>query len=105
MADLGLPWKPRSRQMEGMSSEKEQARKRGARLHPRSGAGSIKWDASSDEVLYEMKNVQKSHTLTGAYLRRLALDAAHQGKEARYVVTFEADGVEIECRVNLKGKS
>lgn len=103
--DLGLPWKPRTRQMKGMSSEKEQARKRGARLHPRSGAGSIKWDASSDEVLYEMKNAKKSHTLTGAYLRQLALDAAHQGKEARYVVTMEDAGLEIECRINLKGTS
>lgn len=105
MSDLGLPWKPRTRQMKGMSSEKEQARKRGARLHPRSGAGSIKWDASSEDTLFEMKDVQKSHTLNGAYLRRLALDAAHQGKDARYIVQFEDAGIEVECHINLKGKS
>ena len=105
MADLGLPWKPRTRQMKGMSSEKEQARKRGARLHPRSGAGSIKWDASSDDTLFEMKDVQKSHTLNGAYLRQLALDTAHQGKDARYIVQFEGAGIEVECHINLKGKS
>lgn len=90
--------------MKGMSSEKEQARKRGARLHPRSGAGSIKWDASSEDTLFEMKDVQKSHTLNGAYLRRLALDAAHQGKDARYIVQFEDAGVEIECVISLNTK-
>lgn len=90
--------------MEGMAEESRQAKKHGARLHPRSGAGSIKWDASNDEVLFEMKNALKSHTLQGEYLKRLALDAARQGKEARYLVTFENAGIEIECRVNLRGK-
>ena len=104
MNELNLPWSPRSRQMEGMSSEKRQAKDHGARLHPRSGAGSIKWDASNEDTLFEMKNVRKSHALQGDYLRRLALDAIKQGKEARYLVTFEDAQIEIECRINLKGK-
>lgn len=90
--------------MEGMAVEKKQAKAHGARLHPRSGAGNIKWDASNEETLFEMKNALKSHTLNGVYLRRLALDAAQQGKEARYLVSFEEAGVEIECRINLKGR-
>lgn len=102
---LNLPWKPRSPQMEGMSSEAREAKKRGARPHPRSGAGSIKWDASSEDTLYEMKRVKKSHALNGEYLRSLALSAARQGKQAVYVVTMTDADIEIECTINLKGKS
>lgn len=105
MSDLGLPWAPRTPQMKGMSSEKDQARQRGARLHPRSGAGSIKWDASDEDTLYEMKHVKKSHALNGEYLRRLRLDAAQQGKEAVYIVQMEDAGIEVECHINLKGKT
>ena len=102
---LNLPWSPRTRQMEGMSSEARVAKKRDARLHPRSGAGSIKWDASNEEILFEMKDVDKSHTLNGQYLRKLKLDAIKQGKDASYIVTFNDAGIEVECRITMKGKS
>lgn len=91
--------------MEGMSSEAKVAKRRGARLHPRSGAGSIKWDASNEETLYEMKDVKKTHTLNGEYLRKLKLDAIKQGKDASYVIQFQDAQIEVECRITMKGKS
>lgn len=91
MSDLGLPYEKHTRQVEGRISEKKQARKYGARLHPMSGAGSIKDDASNDETIFEFKDANRTHTLASRDLRALVVRAVRQGKDARYVVTF-ADG-------------
>lgn len=72
--------------------EKKRARAVGARLHPNSGAGSIKDDASSEDALYEFKEANRSHTLDAAALRGLYLRAVRMDKDARYIVHF-ADGL------------
>lgn len=60
----------------------------GARPHPNSGAGKIKWDASTDQALIEVKEASKSHTVTGALLEKLFRDAVRQNKTAHYVIKF-----------------
>jgi hypothetical protein len=89
--------------MDGMASEAQIAKKRGARVHPRSGAGNIKWDASDEETIYEMKDAMKSHTLSGALLEKLFLDATRQGKEAVYTVYFTE--FDLSCDITMhRGK-
>lgn len=85
---ISVPWKNRSRQETGMQTEKLIAKKRGARLHPRSGAGNIKDDASTDDAVLEIKDAMKSHTLQGAALDKLFRRATRQGKDAKYIVYF-----------------
>lgn len=58
------------------------------RAHPASGAGSIKYDGSTDEQVVEVKDASKSYTLRGAYLLDLFRHAARQGKQARLVVNY-----------------
>lgn len=87
---LGLPYTVRKTpQVMGRVKEKQMAKERGARLHPNSGAGRIKDDASSDTTQYEFKNVSKTHTLKGSDLLALFKRAIRQGKEAEYVIYFE----------------
>jgi hypothetical protein len=54
-----------------------------------SGAGSIKDDASTDDVQYEFKQAGRTHTLNGAALQGLWLRACRQSKRAEYVIYFE----------------
>lgn len=87
-----LPWKTRSRQKQGRVTEKEIAKKRGARVHPNSGALRIKHDASDDETLYEIKDANKTYTLSGKELLELWKRSAMELKEPVFVVYFtEAD--------------
>lgn len=97
--ELNLPWKPRSRQMDGLASEAQIAKARGARVHPRSGAGKIKWDASDEETLYEMKDANKTHQLSGELLKRLHLAAIQQGKTAEYVIYFTDANLTATIRI------
>ena len=91
---LGLPYATnRSRQQIGRDVEKKLAKDRGARLHPMSGAGSIKDDASNDRYQYEFKNALKSHTLVGKALLDLWRRAVAEAKDARYVIYFEEANV------------
>lgn len=57
-------------------------------MHPRSGAGSIKADASTDQELLEYKDANKTHTLNGEELLLLFKRGAQQGKDARYIIKF-----------------
>lgn len=84
---VALPWKPRSRQEQGRKTEAKVV-KIGLRAHPNSGAGSIKYDASDDETLVEVKDANKSYTLNAAYLEDLFKTAARQNKTAVMVVKF-----------------
>lgn len=87
---LGLPYDVGvTPQVKGRQVEAKMAKDRGARLHPMSGAGRIKDDASSDDIQYEFKNVAKTHTLNGWSLDGLFVRAIRQDKEARYIVYFE----------------
>lgn len=100
---IELPWDPhKSRQVQGMDSEKRQAKARGAKLHPRSGAGKIKDDASDADTIFEFKDVMKTHTLRGDALNGLFKRAAQQGKEAKYIVLFVEDGIEAEITIRRK---
>lgn len=103
MNDIELPWSPRSRQKEGDQTEKRIAKQKGARVHPRSGAGSIKWDASTEDELIEVKDSKKSHTLNGALLNKLLIDATRQGKEAVYIVKFRTFNLVAEIRLRRDG--
>lgn len=92
---IDMPWAPqKTRQVEGRASEVKQAKKYGARVHPNSGAGHIKDDASTEEIIYEFKDSMKTHTLKGEELEALFKRAAQQGKEARYVILFNSSNLE-----------
>lgn len=89
--------------MEGMQTEKQIVKKRGGRIHPRSGAGKIKWDGSDVDYLYEVKDANEVHSIKGTYLLSLLRDALRQGKEAVYIVYFKKANISIECHVR-RGK-
>lgn len=94
---IEMPWKPqKTRQVEGRDSEKHQAKKHGARLHPNSGAGHIKDDASNEDTIFEFKDANKSHTLKATDLEGLFVRAVRQGKQAKYVILFGHVGLEAE---------
>lgn len=88
-------WKPKkTRQVEGRDSEKRQAKRHGARLHPNSGAGHIKDDASNDDTVYEFKDAKKQHTLKASDLEALFRRSVRQGKDAAYVILFSDNNLE-----------
>lgn len=96
--DLGLPYRPRTRQEDGTVTEKRVLKERGARQHPRSGAGSIKEDGSTAEHLIEVKDANiafglKSQDLMQSYKRAVAED-----KDAIWVIRF-ANGIEAEIHL------
>lgn len=102
-----LPWKNMdSPQIQGRKIEKEWARKYGARVHPMSGAGSIKGDYSNAETVFEQKLVTKghhTHSLNGKKLNEHLQNALRQGKDAVYVVYFEEFDMTVEASVR-RGK-
>lgn len=83
-----LPWSIPTRQQQGRITERKEARRRGARLHPNSGAGRIKHDASTEDQLIEIKDSKVSYTLNKKYLEELWTVATRQGKEPLLVVAF-----------------
>lgn len=98
-----LPWKVRSRQKQGRVTEKEIAKKRGAKVHPNSGALRIKHDASDEEILYEIKDANKTYTLSGKELLELWKRATLELKEAQFVVYF-TDADLTATMIITKGK-
>jgi hypothetical protein len=97
---IPTPWNPRkTRQVEGRDSEKKQARRHGVRLHPNSGAGKIKDDASDEDRLVEFKDANISHTLNANDLDVLFRRAVAQGKEAQYIILFAND---LEATITLR---
>jgi hypothetical protein len=89
MGEIDMPWSPRSRQTTGNQTEKQIIKKRGGRSHPMSGAGSIKWDGSTEDSLLEIKSAKVTHSIKGKMLRDLLADANKQGKDALYIIHFE----------------
>lgn len=98
-----MPWKVRSRQKQGRVTEKEIAKKRGAKVHPNSGALRIKHDASDEEILYEIKDANKTYTLSGKELLELWKRATLELKEAQFVVYF-TDADLTATMIITKGK-
>lgn len=98
---LGLPYRVGvTPQVKGRKDEVRMARDRGARVHPNSGAGRIKDDASDEETQYEFKSVRKSHSLSGEALLGLWARAIRRGKNPEYVVYFEA--ADITATITLQ---
>ena len=84
-------------------SERNRAKKDGARLHPNSGAGGIKGDASTDDELIEYKDANRTHTLNGQELDDLFRRASRQGRQAIYNIHFRA--FDLEAKIWLTRKS
>jgi len=90
---LGTNWGTRTRQVDGRVTEKKIAKELGAKVHPASGALRIKHDASDDEVLYEIKDANKSYSLKASELHELWLEAVKQDKEPVFLVQFIHKGM------------
>tara|TARA_Y100000004_G_scaffold190646_1_gene248113 strand:- start:467 stop:685 length:219 start_codon:yes stop_codon:yes gene_type:complete len=69
-------------------------------LHPNSGALRIKHDASDDESLYEIKDANKSFTLTAEDLHTLWVRAAREMKEPYYIVKYKHRGITATIHVH-----
>ena len=96
-----LPYDPRiTPQVKGRIDETAMAKERGARLHPMSGAGSIKDDFSTEDTVFEVKSVKSSHTLKGSDLLGLFKRATKQGKTAEYIIQF--GDARIEATITFK---
>lgn len=100
---IDMPWSVRSRSKDGEQTERQIAKKRGMRAHPRSGAGKIKDDASDMHTVIEVKDANKSHTINAQELLAVWKRAVQQGKEAEYVIYFKS--VDLTASLKLrKGK-
>lgn len=62
-----------------------------------SGAGNIKGDGSTSEILYEVKDANRSFNLTSNAVGKHYREAAQQGKEA--VITIEFSGYTVDCHI------
>lgn len=102
MNPLGLPYNKHTPQVEGRRKEAVVAREKGLRLHPNSGAGSIKEDASDAETIVEIKTMNKSYTLNAAELMGTFQRAVRQGKDSVWIITF-ANGIEATITLMRKG--
>jgi hypothetical protein len=94
-----MPWSVDTPSVNGRKAERGVAKERGARLHSNSGAGPEKNDFSTDETVFEMKAVAKTHTVKGSDLTVLFEGAVRQGKEAVYIIDFGDAGLRLEGRV------
>lgn len=100
-----LPWSAATRQQQGLKAEAKILKDRGARQHPRSGAGSIKEDGSDDHNLYEIKNTRKkSFSLKALDLRTSFKRAVQQGKRSVWIIDFDDESFVAEVRLVPKGR-
>lgn len=93
------PWSTSSRQVQGRKSEKKNIEARGGRVHPMSGAGSIKADGSDEQHLYEHKDANKSYTMKAQEIEDLARTAYRQGLDPVFIVQFNDPRIRIICTV------
>lgn len=98
-----LPWKPPSRQMQGIRSERKILKLLAARRHPMSGAGSIKYDGSDADTVYEIKDAKIGYVLRGDYIREAFERCARQSKDFVLVVYFADSEVTAYIKVR-KGR-
>jgi hypothetical protein len=84
-------------------TERQMLRARGARQHPRSGAGRIKEDGSDEQTLYEVKDANKTFTLSGADLLQSYRRGAAQGRDAVWLIRF-GNGIEAEIHLGRGGR-
>ena len=100
---MSMPWTPRTRSKMGESTEKQIVKKKGGRVHPRSGAGKIKDDGSTDTLQIEVKDAMRTHSIKGSDLLALFRRATRLGKQAEYVVYFTEADLTLTGRIT-KGK-
>lgn len=98
-----LPWRKATRQEEGRKTEKTIAKKRGAKVHPASGALRIKNDASDADTIYEIKDANKTYTIKGSELLALWKRASMELKEPLFVVYFTDADLTVTMTIT-KGK-
>lgn len=102
----GLTWGglPKTRQVQGRVVEKKILEDRGARVHPMSGAGSIKEDGSDEHCLYEVKLTRKSFSLKGSDLLKTLVRAVRQGKMGVWLIYFSDHDLTAEIRLVRGGR-
>lgn len=93
-----MPWQPRTPQSHGKQAEQAVLREMGARAHPGSGSGSIRFDGSTVDDLIEIKHAKKTINLALAYLEILLQTAIRQQKTARLIIKFP--GLRLECTLH-----
>lgn len=93
----GPTWSRPTRQVQGRITERKILKDRGAKVHPNSGAGKIKDDGHDEDYLYEVKDANKTHSISALEIRNLRKRAAQQGKQAVYIIKFP--GFTMECFV------
>lgn len=86
-------------QKRGRRLEGPMAKSYDARLHPNSGAGKIKNDASNTEQMFEFKTTdKKGYRLTTDELLKLFTSATQVDKEPVFVIDFVEHGIRAEIR-------
>jgi hypothetical protein len=93
--EVKIPWAVPTRQQQGRIRERKEAKKIGAKLHPNSGAGRIKHDASTAQELIEYKDANLTHQVKGSDLEELWQRAVAQGKDGKYVIYF-SNGIVLD---------
>ena len=84
-------------QLKGRRLESGLAKSYGATLHPNSGAGKIKDDASSATNVYEFKTTSaKGYRLDAEVLTAFLQRAQRVDKEATFVIDFLEHGLRVE---------
>ena len=97
-----LPWQKATRQEQGRISERKGITKMGGRVHPMSGAGSIKADGSTDDEVIEWKDANKSYTLKAADLEELRRHAIRQGKDGLFIIQFNDPRLRAVIRIETE---
>lgn len=70
-----------------------------------SGAGRIKQDASDDTIVVEIKDANKTFTLSAKDLFRSYVQAVQEGKEVGWVIQFRDPAIRVFIRVEPQGPS
>ena len=99
----GVGWRNRTRQQEGRITEAKVLKRRGALIHPNSGAGHIKDDGHDDEHVYEIKDARKQYTLKSDELLAVHKRAIRQGRTGVFVVEF-TDGSGITAEIHITNR-
>lgn len=95
-----LPWRPMTRQQQGIMTEKQLIKRYGGVRHPSSGSGPIKQDGHTEGELFEIKDAGKRHTVNSGELLVLYQRGIRQRRQPVYVIHF-ANGLILEGYVRL----
>jgi hypothetical protein len=98
-----LPWRPDTRQEQGIVTEKRIIHDRGGVRHPSSGSGKVKQDGHTDGELIEVKDARRSHRISVDELMALYQRGVRQRRCPMYIVHF-ANGLVLEGVVRVDGK-